>query len=154
MKILKSKSGYSYIYLCVIILFVSMLLSVLILYFGLTAQVQIQKRDMKSKLDGYVAEYATEVFDAIKQGQSYEKYIDYEQFAVSCYSSLGFSSTETEYTYENGNCTVSRPKFTILKGNGFGLNAEYTATFPVKWNGKTYTSLTIPVTVTSYYKFK
>ena len=154
MRFLKNKSRYSYIYLCVIILVVSMLLSVLILYLGLTAQVQIQKRDMQSKLDGYVAEYATEVFDAIKQGQSYEKYIDYEQFKSGSYTALGFPSTVSEYAYENGNCVVSRPVVSVLKGNGFGLTAKYTATFPIKWNGKTYTSLSIPVTVTSYYKLK
>ena len=96
MRFLKNKSGYSYIYLCVIILVVSMLLSVLILYLGLTAQVQIQKRDMQSKLDGYVAEYATEVFDAIKQGQSYDKYIYYEQFKSGSYTALGFPSTVSE----------------------------------------------------------
>lgn len=154
MKTLKNNSGYSYIYLCVIILFVSMLLSVLVMYLGLTAQVAIQKRDFKSKLDSYVAEYATDAFNAIKQGQSYEKYVDFVQFERDSYMALGFESTATEYVYDNGNCSVSRPKITVLKGNGFGLTAEYTATFPIKWNGKTYTSLSIPVTITSYYKLK
>ena len=40
-----------------------------ILYMGLLAQVQIQKRDVKNKLDSCVAEYATEAFDSIKQGR-------------------------------------------------------------------------------------
>ena len=65
---LKDKNGDAYIWLCVIVVFISMLLSVLILYMGLLSQVQIQKREVKTKLDSVVSEYATEMFDAIKQG--------------------------------------------------------------------------------------
>ena len=63
-----SKKGESYIYLCVLVLFISMLVSVVIMYMGLMAQVQIQKRDAKMKLDSCVSEFATEAFDSIKQG--------------------------------------------------------------------------------------
>ena len=79
MKILKSKKGEgTYIYLCVLLRVISMLLSVLILYMGLCAQVQIQKRDMKHKLDGYISDYATVAFNAVKQGEAYweDPYID------------------------------------------------------------------------------
>ena len=51
---LKSKNGDAYIWLCVIVVFISMLLSVLILYMGLLSQVQIQKREVKTKLDSVV----------------------------------------------------------------------------------------------------
>lgn len=40
------------------------------MYMGLMAQVQIQKRDIQQKLDSYVAEYATEAFNAIKDTTS------------------------------------------------------------------------------------
>ena len=66
-----SKKGESYIYLCVLVLFISMLVSVVILYMGLMAQAQIQKRDVKMKLDSCVSEFATEAFDSIKQGGNY-----------------------------------------------------------------------------------
>ena len=75
---LKDKNGDAYIWLCVIVVFISMLLSVLILYMGLLSQVQIQKRDVKTKLDSVVSEYATEMFGAIKQGAPSERYIDYD----------------------------------------------------------------------------
>ena len=71
---LKDKNGDAYIWLCVIVVFISMLLSVLILYMGLLSQVQIQKREVKTKLDSVVSEYATEMFDAIKQGAPSERY--------------------------------------------------------------------------------
>lgn len=155
MKILKSKKGEgTYIYLCVLILVISMLLSVLILYMGLCAQVQIQKRDMKHKLDGYISDYATVAFNAVKQGEAYEIYVDYENLANGCLPSLGFTQSDSVYRYDNGNCTLVEPEVKILRGECFGITLHYTAVFPIVWNGKTYGDLSIPVTVSSYYKIK
>ena len=155
MKILKSKKGEgTYIYLCVLILVISMLLSVLILYMGLCAQVQIQKRDMKHKLDGYISDYATVAFSAVKQGEAYEIYVDYENLANGCLPSLGFTQSDSVYRYDNGNCTLVEPEVKVLRGEGVGITLHYTAVFPIVWNGKTYGDLSIPVTVSSYYKIK
>lgn len=155
MKILKSKKGEgTYIYLCVLILVISMLLSVLILYMGLLSQVQIQKRDMKHKLDGYISDYAIVAFNAVKQGEAYEIYVDYENLANGCLPSLGFTQSDSVYRYDNGNCTLVEPEVKILRGEGFGITLHYTAVFPIVWNGKTYGDLSIPVTVSSYYKIK
>lgn len=155
MKILKSKKGEgTYIYLCVLILVISMLLSVLVLYMGLCAQVQIQKRDMKHKLDGYISDYATIAFNAVKQGEAYEIYVDYENLANGCLPSLGFTQSDSVYRYDNGNCTLIGPGVKVLRGEGFGITLHYTAVFPIVWNGKTYGDLSIPVTVSSYYKIK
>ena len=155
MKILKSKKGEgTYIYLCVLILVISMLLSVLILYMGLCAQVQIQKRDMKHKLDGYISDYATIAFNAVKQGEAYEIYVDYENLANGCLPSLGFTQSDSVYRYDNGNCILVNPEVKVLRGEGFGITLHYTAVFPIVWNGKTYGDLSIPVTVSSYYKIK
>lgn len=155
MKILKSKKGEgTYIYLCVLILVISMLLSVLILYMGLLSQVQIQKRDMKHKLDGYISDYATVAFNAVKQGEAYEIYVDYENLANGCLPSLGFTQSDSVYRYDNGNCTLIGPEVKVLRGEGFGITLHYTAVFPIVWNGKTYGDLSIPVTVSSYYKIK
>ena len=155
MKILKSKKGEgTYIYLCVLILVISMLLSVLILYMGLLSQVQIQKRDMKHKLDGYISDYATIAFNAVKQGEAYEIYVDYENLANGCLPSLGFTQSDSVYRYDNGNCTLVEPEVKVLRGEGFGITLHYTAVFSIVWNGKTYGDLSIPVAVSSYYKIK
>ena len=89
-----SKKGDAYIFLCVLIIFISMLLSVVILYMGMTAQIRAQKRDVQSKLDSYVTAYATEVYDALIQGAHREKYIDWVALEAGAYAALGF-----EYNY-------------------------------------------------------
>ena len=76
-----------------------------------------------------------------------------DAFEQGAYAALGFESDSvSEYAY--GNCTMTRPAITVLKGNGYGISAEYTAIFPVVWNGTVYADIEIPVTVTSYYKLK
>ena len=88
-------------------------------------------------------------------GTKFADYIDYTAFAKGVFPALGFSSdTVTEYEYENGNCSMTRPAVTVLKGDGFGLTLRYTAIFPITWNGNTYSNLEVPVTVSSYYKSK
>ncbi len=154
LKILKNKKGeVAYIYLCVLVMVMSMLISCIVLFMGLTAKVQIQKRDMQAKLDGYISEYAIDVFDAIKQGVSYDKYIDHNMLKAECLKELGFNSSDMYY-YRDGSCTLYEPNVNGLRGEGFGLVVTYTASFPIKWGGRTFTNLEIPVTISSYYKLK
>lgn len=150
---LKNKKGEgTYIYLCVIVLFISMVVSVLVLYMTLSAQIASQKRDMKSKLDGYVSEYATEAYNAIKQGQYYDSHIDYSEFKNNCLPSIGFGSTGV--CIYSSSCTLTNATATVLRGDGFGLTVRYNAVIPIRWNGRTFTSISIPVTISGYFKVK
>lgn len=153
-KKLNSKNGEAYFYLCVIVVFICMLISVVILYMGLMAQVRIQKKDVRSRLDSLLASYATEEYDSLKQGSEKEDYLAWSTLESETYAVLGFpDESDITYMYPNGG-KISRPTVTILKGNGFGVTVEYTAFFPIQWNGVVYSELEIPVTVTSYYKMK
>ena len=152
---LKNKNGEAYIFPCVIVVFISMLLSVILLYMSLLGKIQFQKNDVESKLDGYISDYAVEMFDAIKQGETYAISVDWDSLEDGAYTVLGFPDEYTyDFVYPNGDCTMGRPTVSVLSGNGFGVKVDYTATFAVKWNGKTFADLEIPLTVTSYYKTK
>lgn len=152
-KILKNKNGESYIYLCVIILFISLLLSVIILYMGLMAQVRVQKHNTKARLDGYVTESAVKAFNDLKQGENYANTFDWYSFENGVYKALGFEDDDEIYEYSNGT-KMTRPTVTVLNGEGFGIKIEYTAIYPINWNGKTYADMEIPVTIVSYFKGK
>ncbi len=152
---LKNKKGEAYIFPCVIVVFVAMLLSVILLYMGLLGKIQFQKNDVEAKLDGYISDYAVEMFHAIKQGDTYAMGIDWDTLEDGAYTVLGFPDEYThEFVYPSGDCTMSRPTVTVLSGNGFGVKVDYTAIFAVRWNGKTFADLEIPLTATSYYKTK
>ena len=152
---IKNKKGEAYIFTCVLVLFIAMLLSVILLYMSLLGQIEFQKNDVEAKLDGYISDYAVKMFDAIKQGDTYASDIDWEGLENGAYKALGFENDFTsELVYQEGDCVMSRPTVTVLSGNGFGVKVEYTASFAVKWNGKRYTDIEIPISVTSYYKTK
>ncbi len=153
-KILNNKRGEgSYLFLCVLVIVISLLSSVLILYMGLVAKVQVQKRDMKAKLDDYVAEHAIEVYTALKHGDRYDEFVDYAAFRDDCLGALGFERNGI-YQYRDDACTLSAPTITVIKDDGFGITMKYTASFPVEWDGKAYSDVTVPITITSYYKLK
>ena len=153
MRALKNNRGDAYIYLCVLVIFICLLVSVIILYMSLMAQIQIQKKDVQAKLDSFVSERATEEYEALKQGSEKDPYFQWSDIETEAYSALGFPNKSDEiYVYANGNCSMTRPEITILRGNGFGITAEYVAIFPVVWNGSSWGEIEIPITVTSYYK--
>ncbi len=149
------KGEATYIYLCVLIMVFAILLSTLILYMAMISQIEIQKRDVQAKLDNYIASYAVEAYDAVKQGTQYNEVFDWADFEAGAVETLGFTSPgDMEYSYPNSEITMSRPATTVLNGNGFGITIQYTATFPIQWGGHTFADLDIPVTVTSYFKLK
>ena len=155
MERLKNKKGEAYIFTCVLVLFIATLLSVILLYMSLLGKIEFQKNDVESKLDGFISDYATEMFDAIKQGDTYASSIDWDSLEDGAYKALGFENDCTsEFVYQGGECAMSRPTVTVLSGNGFGVKVDYVASFAVNWNGKAYADVEIPITVTSYYKPK
>ena len=154
-KALENKRGNSYVWLCVVVLVASMLFSVLMLYLGLTAQVALQKRDVQARLDGYVSSYAADAFEGLKHGVNYADYLDRQTFADGVCPALGFADDSQEtLVYPNGDCVMNRPTVTTRFEDGYGVTVAYTAVFSVRWNGKTFADLTVPVTVSSDYKTK
>lgn len=152
-KCLQTK-GESYIYVCVLALFMSMLVSVLILYMSLIAQIRMQKQDVKLKLDSCVSEFAVSAFDSLKQGDDYKQKLALDALRERTYNKLGFGKDDMSISYGAGNCTMYRPVIEAVSENGFGVIATYTISVPVIWGGKTYTDLTLDIKVSSIYKFK
>lgn len=139
MRILKTKNGEGYVWLAVLVLFLSLLTSVLLLYLGLCGQVLNERRERKQALDSYLAEFVKASYDAIRQGDSYADAIDYDKLTNNCQSALGLPD-DTEVILE--------------RGNGFGLTVCYTLKIPVSWNGRPFGTLSVPMRVSSFYEEK
>ena len=67
---IENRRGEGYIWLAVLVLFLSLLTSVLLLYLGLCGQVLNERREKKQALDSYLAEVAKASYDAIRQGET------------------------------------------------------------------------------------
>ena len=68
---IENHRGEGYIWLAVLVLFLSLLSSVLLLYLTLCGQVLNERRERKQALDSYLAEFAKASYDAIRQGDGY-----------------------------------------------------------------------------------
>ena len=136
---IENRRGEGYIWLAVLVLFLSLLTSVLLLYLGLCGQVLNERREKKQALDSYLAEFAKASYDAIRQGDSYADAIDYDKLTDNCQSALDLPD-DTEVILE--------------RGNGFGLTVRYTLKIPVSWNGRTFGTLSVPMRVSSFYEKK
>ena len=131
---IKNRRGEGYIWLAVLVLFLSLLTSVLLLYLTLCGQVLNERRERKQALDSYLAAFAKVSYDAIRQGDGY----DYDKFVDGCPSAIGVTDAEV----------------TLERGNGFGLTVSYTLKIPVTWNGRTFGTLSVPMRVSSFYEEK
>lgn len=135
---IKNRRGEGYIRIAFLVLFLSLLTSVLLLYLGLCGQVLNERRERKQALDSYLAEFTKASYDAIRQGDGYADAIDYDKLVDGCPSAIGVTDAEV----------------TLERGNGFGLTVSYTLKIPVTWNGRTFGTLSVPMRVSSFYEEK
>lgn len=157
-KILKSKSGVGYLWVCVIILFAVLLIFALMQYMYIYHVVRQQKNFVQVELDGYVTRYAMSSYDALKQGESYEDHLDRQGLVDGAYSLLGFTRIVTlEYCEMIGQrvvYTMSRPEIYSLTGGSFGVYIKYTLTVPFEMFGRKIADIQIPVEMVSKYTEK
>ena len=154
---MNNKKGFSYILVCTIILVVCMLLSVGIYYASVFHLVRQEKERNTIILDSMVTKYATENYDALKQGVAFKNVIDREILVSRSYSELGFKNATTQILKKtNGETeyTVTRPTVTATLGNTFGVEVSYSIKIPFEMFGKTFTDITVPVKIESRFTQK
>lgn len=154
---MNNKKGFSYILVCVIILVVCLLLSVGIYYASVFHLVRQEKERNSIILDSMVTKYATENYDALKQGMEYKNIIDRQTLVNRSYSELGFTNTATQTLKKaNGKTeyTVTRPVVTATLGNTFGVEVSYSIKIPFELFGKKFTDITVPIRIESRFAQK
>lgn len=158
MKILKNKDGFSYVLVCIIVLFSVMLIFAGLQYRYVFHMIDSQKDEVKLKLNSLVTKSAVEYYDALKQGNSYNSYIDSTKFKESAYLDLGFGNSgvteKTVLTDANVVCTMSRPTIEYISDEGFGLYVSYTLTVPFGLFGKNITGIQVPVEIYAMFNEK
>ena len=85
-----NKKGFSYVLTCVCILVVMMLVAVAMQYAFIYHVAREQQNETQLKLDSYVTRYAVSKYDALKQGEPWDDYIDRDDLVDGAYTLLGF----------------------------------------------------------------
>ena len=150
MRMLKDKSGVSYVLVCAIVLIVSMMIFVGLQYSSVLMKIDRHRSETRLKLESCVMQSAIDNYDALKQGIVYYDYIDTDRLVEDAYSSLGFS-WNTEYIEDNG-CKMSRPDIVATEEGGYGISVSYELTVPFEFLDRTVTEITVPLEIRAEYK--
>ena len=150
-KVLRNNSGFSFILICVILWFAVMLLLAGLEYAAVVGRVKQEKTWLKQTADGVVTEYATRVYDAVKQGTRYADALNPDALVGETYRALGFWDdntarlTRTEGT-ENPRVVLilERPEVTAVTADGFGVRVKCRVKVPFTVLGRT---VSVPETV-------
>ena len=150
MRILKDKSGVSYVLVCAIVLIASMLIFIGMQYATALSAVSTHKSDTRLKLESCVMRSAIDNYDAIKQGNAYSDYIDPQTLVDNAYEALGFS-WDTEYIEDNGK-RMTRPEIEATENGGYGVKVTYELSVPFEFLDRTVTVITVPVEISAEYR--
>ena len=150
MRFLKNKRGVSYVLVCVIVLFASMLIFVGMQYSSTIIAVEEQKNDTQLKLESCIMKSAIDNYDALKQGTAYTDYVDRDRLISDTYEALGFS-WDMEYI-QSEKYKMTRPEIETIDENGYGIKVMYELTVPFEFLDHTITEITVPVELYAEYK--
>ena len=157
-KHLGNKKGFSYVLTCVCILVVMMFVAVAIQYAFIYHVAREQQNETQLKLDSYVTRYAVSKYDALKQGEPWDDYIDRNDLVDGAYTLLGFPRIITpEYRAPlavDGKYVMSRPIIVATAGDTFGVFVEYEIKIPFKLFNMEIAEITVPITIVSQFKQK
>lgn len=143
MRILKDKSGVSYILMCVIVLFASMLIYTGLEYNSVLSVVESQKQEVSFELDKVISEAARE---SIENGVT----ISTEDIEQRAYLALGFYDTSIQIK-DGIRYSMSRPSFSVTTGTDISVVAEYELNVPFRLLDAEVINITVPVRVTAKY---
>ena len=148
---LRNKKGFSYILVCVIIIFVVMVVFVAMQYAYVYHIAEEQKNETQLKLDGFVTRTAVEQYEA------WVDYVDRNDLVDGAYYLLGFPTIITleyrEPVAVEGKYYMSRPTIYALAGDAFGVYVQYEIEIPYELFGREF-SVVVPIEMVSRYVVK
>lgn len=158
MKSLRNKRGEGYIFPCLMIVVVCMILSVLIFFATSVSMVRITEKNSKIVLDSYVMQNSVQIYNSIKQGHDYTESLDREIYIDAL---IKFCTLEKRGSYlyaynEDGSLKyrMSMPDITFRKENSLKIQLTYILYIPIWFDGKIAQYAVIPVTVHSSFNEK
>jgi hypothetical protein len=157
-KVFKSKRGEGYVFPCIMIVVVCMILSVVIFFASAVSMVRITEKNTKIVLDSYIMKNSIQIYDSIKQGNDYTEALDRDEYikALCNFCTLEKSGSYL-YNYNDDGSLKYRmtyPVITFRKENTLKIQLAYTLYVPVWFDGKIVRYAVIPVTVDSSFNEK
>ena len=158
MKMLKNKRGEGYIFPCLMIVVVCMILSILIFFASSVSMVRITEKNSRIVLDSYVMQNSIQIYNSIKQGNDYTQSLDRDSYinALCDFCTLEKSGSFLYAYNEDGSLKyqMTLPVISFQKENTLKIKLAYTLYVPIWFDGKIVRYAIIPVTIYSSFNEK
>ena len=158
MKWYRNKQGEGYIFPCVMIVVVCMILSIFIFFASAVSMVRVTEENTKIVLDSYVMQNSIQIYNSIKQGNDYTAALNRESYinALCKFCTLEKGSIYLYAYDEDGRLKylMTYPVITFRKENTLKVQLRYTLYVPVWFDNKIVRYAIIPVTVDSSFNEK
>ena len=152
---MKNKRGEGYVFVCVIIMIICMVVSVFITLANSINVIKMTERNSRVVLDNLVMRGAIDVYDSIKNGNDNEATLEEEYYIDELCSFCTFER-KGNFLYandENGQemFRLSIPKLRYIEENQLKICVSYDVSIPLYFCGIRVSTTTVPVTVESKY---
>jgi len=158
MKKIINKRGDGYVFPCVIIVVVAMILSVVIFFANTVSLVRMTEENSKIVLDSYIMKNSIIIYDSIKQGNDYTEVIDEDVYIEDlCKFCTLDKNGSLLYNYnQDGSLKymMTAPIVSFRNENTLKIQLNYTIYIPVQFDGEILWYARIPVTVISSFNEK
>jgi len=153
MKILKNKHGDGYVFPCVMIVVLCMLLSVFIFFASTASWIRVTKKNSETVMDSYIMKNSIEIYNSIKQGNDYTEALDTDVYIDDlCKFCTLVKGSSYLYHYDSDGrlqYRMSRPVITFRQENTLKIQISYTLYVTVYFDNRPVTNAVVPVTVVS-----
>ena len=152
-KYLKSIKAEAYVTTCVFaVIFVS-IFSIIFTFSAAVSKVDMMRENTKVVLDSFVTENAVEIFKSIKQGNDYTEAINEEDFRTALVKFCALEMREDKlYSMDEDGTEkyqITNSVITFREENKLELIASYTISVPLIFAGMSFTTVSVPIEVTS-----
>jgi hypothetical protein len=153
MKIWKNKRGDGYVFPCVMIIVLCMLMSVFIFFYSTASWIRVTKENAETVMDSYIMKNSIEIYNSIKQGNDYTEALDANVYIDDlCRFCTLVKGSSYLYHYDSDGrlqYRMSRPVITFRQENTLKIQISYTLYVTVYFNNRPVTNAVVPVTVVS-----
>lgn len=150
-----NKRGEGYIFPCVMIVILCMIMSVLIYFLCTASMIRSMKHNSEVVFDSYITKNAIEIYDSVKQGNDYTESIDSTEYVTDL---CRFCTLEKRsillYNYDsNGKVKfyMTTPRISFVESKTLKIRVSYTMYVPIYFNGTRITTAIIPIEIKSSF---
>lgn len=142
----------------VMVLILSMVLSLVLSYASIMSAITQTKDSVERLLDSFVVKNSTQIYNSIKNGNDFTNYLSQYDFK-NRFSLDNTLETDGNFFYNidsDGNTVykMSSPTVGYTIKNSLNLYCTYNIYFPIKFAGKHFTNLIIPIRVDTSFNLK